>query len=82
MSNVAKHAKVVRSDKNSFWYYDRLPKKLRAALAQSEHKWSDMQVYRMWKGNKGYPKLTIAEIIELIRDKDERTRYDWMEDYK
>ncbi len=79
MSNVnSQHSKVIRSDKHWAWYYDRLPKRLRKALREAQHNWSDMQVYRMWSGTKGYEKRSIKEIIEMIQTLEEHKAYDWM----
>ena len=79
MNNINReHSRTIVSDKPWNWYYDRLPKRLRKALAESDHNWSDMQVYRLWKGNKGYTKRTIAEVLEILRKSDESKAYDWM----
>ena len=80
-SNInTRYTKVRTSPRPWHWYYDRLPKQLREALANSDHNWADEQIYNLWKGVHGYKKLGKIEIAEIIKREDERLAYNWMDD--
>ena len=81
MTNInRRYAKTRVSRKPWDWYYDRLPKQLRQALANSDHNWCDEQVYNAWKGVHGFAKRGKLDIVEMIKREDARMAYNWMEE--
>ena len=53
--------------------FDRLPKALRRALAESDHNWNGEQLYRARKTKRYGDKIgTIKQAIEFIRAQDAR----------
>ena len=58
--------------------YNRLPKKVRLALMYSDHNWSAGHV-RYAMTSKKY-KLKSDQVIEKLKDADERIKYDYLKD--
>ena len=79
-SNVNARYNPVRTSKRPWWWYhERLPKYLRQRLADADHNWSDEQVYNLWKGTGGLPKMNVLEILALLDREEARIAYNWME---
>lgn len=81
MTNInRRYAKTRVSSKPWHWYFDRLPGWARKALSEADHNWSDEQVYNLWKGTRGHPKLPKGEILAILQREDARIAYNWMEE--
>jgi hypothetical protein len=50
--------------------FDKLPKAVRAALAEADHNWSGEQLYTAWKRRKVPGLRNSADMVKVIREND------------